>query len=114
MQRGVPENPDAEVIEKKHLHTAISWIDFNLMRQIKELKQRVSGSEFEAEKKEILNALRKKPITWSTMMKRNPFSKYKPEDLKRILSSLETGNLAIPSPEQKTGKGRPSILWTAT
>lgn len=105
------ENPYAEKIEIHHSQAAIGWIDFNLKKSINTLKMSISGSDYEASKKEILAALRNRKITRSDMHKRAPFSKYKSRDLNEILQALYESGLASNETEQT--KGRAKNIWTA-
>lgn len=108
------ENPNAERITDLQMQQAINWMDFNLMRLVDKLKMSVSSNEYEAHKKEILQALRDSDggITFSAMMKRAPFSKHKRKDLVEMLTSLREADLIIDEPYQPS-KGRPTTLWSA-
>ena len=80
------------------------------------MKRNISNSEVEAEKKEILNALRSKGgdgITWSAMMKQAPFSKFSRKALEEILRTLEAAELASLKEVKPEGRGRPSQVWYA-
>lgn len=110
------KNPKAELVTAEDVDAAIGWVKYNLDKLVKRLKMSVSSSEHEANKKEILSALRnigEAGITWSMMQKRAPFSRHKQKDLREILVSLKDGNLAMDEPHQTGGKGRPTTLWKA-
>ena len=106
------EDPNTETIKPHHIDAATEWIKYNLHKTISTLKMSVSGSQFEHDKKLILKALRKKPITKTEMGRRTPYSRFKPKDLNEILQALREAGL-IECEEQNTG-GRPKIIWTAT
>lgn len=106
------EDPNAETIRIDHIKKATEWIRFNLLKTIKTLKMSVSGSAFEADKKLILKALRKKSISKTEMGRRSPYSRYKPKDLNEILQALKESGLA--DIEEVETKGRTKIVWTAT
>ena len=74
----------------------------------------MSGSEHEAQKKEILLAIRnaKKGVTWVDMQKRPPFSKHKIKDLREILQSLCDSDLIIED-AFVSGRGRPTKIYYA-
>ena len=108
------ENPMATIIDKKHMEWAIYWVKYNLDAIVTKLKMTVSTSEHEGNKKEILEAIRKKSdgTTWTDMQKRVPYSKHKTKDLKEILLSLCDADLIIEEAYQ-SGRGRPTKIYKA-
>lgn len=109
------EDPNAEKITEDHMGQAIDWIKFNSDRLIKRLKMSISSSDHEADKKEVLGALRamgNKGMTWSDMQKRNPYSKFKARDLRDILSALVDAELIMSEPFSQ-GRGRPTTIYKA-
>lgn len=106
------ENPECTKIEPRHIDLATDWVDYNLRKTVKTLKMSISGSQFEADKKLILKALRNRKITRSDMHKRAPFSQFKTRELNEILQALLESGLAIT--ETIETAGRPKIIWTAT
>jgi phage/plasmid primase-like uncharacterized protein len=109
------ENPNAERVQAHHMEKAIAWVKFNLERLIANLKMHVSTSMHEANKKEVLNALRqaKDGVTKSAMFKRPPFSKYERKVLDNILSELAEAELITDEVENKEGAGRRAVVWKA-
>ena len=105
------ENPNADFITPDHCRTAIAWVEYNLMRMIDNLKMSVSGSQFEADKKTVLKALRDREVTRSDMHKRAPYSRFKKHDLDEILNALYEAGLA--TTQEIPTKGRSKIVWTA-
>lgn len=109
-------DPHATIINKNDIEWSINYVRSCLSKTISELKITMSHSEYEANKKEVLADLRKrgaKGITKSDMNKKPPYSKYKSADLKDILEALKEAELAIDELLTPTGRGRPSIKWTA-
>ena len=110
------ENPNTSLVELRHMKWGIYWARKTMHNIVEKMKMSISGSEFEAEKKEILGAIRKegeKGVTWVFMQKRTPFSKYKPKDLREILKALVDADLIIEEPIQNGGRGRPTIIYKA-
>lgn len=111
------ENPLSETIERHHFEWAASWIDFNLMRLITESKIRISGSGFESQKKEALQAIRaagEDGIKFSQMQSIPPFSRYTRRELTDVLAALEDANLIAQEHVASGGKGRPARTYYAT
>jgi phage/plasmid primase-like uncharacterized protein len=109
------DNPNAEIIELRHMNWAIEYVKFYLLKIIKPFKMKMSGSDFEAQKKAVLSALRDagaEGVTWRDMMKNEPFSALKPADLKSILSALKDAELAANEPHT-TKTGKVTELWIA-
>jgi len=110
------ENPLAESVEAHHFEWAANWIDFNLMRLIDEAKIRISGSGFESQKKETLQAIRAAGdagVKFSNMQSNHPFSKYTRRELSDVLSALEDANLIVQDMASSGGKGRPARTYYA-
>ena len=109
------ENPDTDSIKPEHMKQAINWVKYNLNRLVTELKTSVSSSEHEANKKEILKALRQTPkgVSKSDMFKRPPYSKFGRKILDEILSELLEAELITEEIEEKQGAGRKKTLWKA-
>jgi len=103
-------DPDAGVVDEAATKWAIDYVRFALEQAVSILKMRVSGSEFESEKKEILAAIRaagSHGVTWSEMMKTPPFSHHKRKDLRELLGAL-TDSTKVGLQTVQTGKkGRP-------
>ena len=110
------KDPDANTIDSDSTGWAIQYVRFSLKQTVSVMKRNISNSEVEAEKKEILNALRSKGgdgITWSAMMKQAPFSKFSRKALEEILRTLEAAELASLKEVKPEGRGRPSQVWYA-
>ncbi|MEK9818528.1 MAG: DUF3987 domain-containing protein [Pseudomonadales bacterium] len=109
-------DPDTSSIDAEATQWAVDYIKFATQQTSDLLKMRVSGSEFEAHKKEILQSIRDRGetgITYADATKRPPFSKHRTKDLKEILQSLIDGNL-IALVDMKTGRpGRPRQVYVA-
>lgn len=107
-------DPYADEIEEEDVLWSIRYVRSCLMRTIEFLNLSLSSTEFEGQKKEILQDIRnrgKEGITWSMMQKTPPYSKYKSRDLKEMLNGLKDAELIFDEPYSK-GKGRPTVLWT--
>lgn len=113
----VSRDVNAAVIEKSDMDWSIEYIKSLLEKTIAALKLSISGSEFEAVKKEILADLRERGeagITWSAMQKNAPYSKHKPKDLREIMAALRDAELAIDESGYVGEKGgRPTVRWMA-
>jgi len=110
------ENAKATEIELRHMQWGVEYIKHCLEKTIDKLKISVSHSDFEHQKKEILNDLRGRGvngITWAQMQKVPPYSQHKPKDLKEIMQSLKDADLAGDEPYVHPNGGRPTILWRA-
>ncbi len=108
-------NPMTDFIEKEDAEWAIYWSKLCSEKNLKQLRMHISHSGFEGDKKEVLEDLRnrgEKGITWSRMMKINPYAKHKPKDLKNILNALKDAD-AVYEEVYAAGRGRPTTLWKA-
>lgn len=106
---------NATIINTDDMKFAIDWVKFNLLRLIENLKMSIAASDFEGYKKETLKAIRQAGeagITWATMQKTAPMSKYRTKDLKEILDALEDANL-VQKELYSEGRGRPTNLYKA-
>ena len=77
---------------------------------------KISGSAFEAEKKEILEAIKaagSDGVARGTMGRTPPFSKYKPKDREEILRELCDTDLVVcvPNVTQDGKPGRPKMMY---
>lgn len=110
------QDPYAERITEKHMGEAISWLKFNLDRLADRLKMAVSNNEYEAHKKEVLQALRNagaKGVIFSHMHKNAPYSKHRRDYLKEILFALKESDLAYEEAYNAPGPGRATQIWRA-
>lgn len=110
------DNPMANKIELRHMKWGIAYIKHNLLKIINPFKMKMSGSDYEAQKKIVLAALRNAGadgITWRDMNKTEPFSAIKQKELREILAALKDAELAADEPLQVNGRGRPTVKWIA-
>jgi len=110
------KDPDATVIEDIETNWAMEYVKFCVNQTISVLKMRVSGSEFEGNKKSILLAIREAGehgVSWTEMQKRPPFSTHKPKDMKEILSALVDAELASKETIHTGKAGRPRVAYVA-
>lgn len=111
------DNPYAEAIELKHMQWGIDYVKYNLLRIINPFKMKMSGSDYEAQKKIVLAALRdagERGVTWRDMQKTEPYSAIKQKDLKEILQALIDADLAAMEAHKIEGaRGRPTNLYIA-
>lgn len=101
------ENINSELVEKHHIEWASNYIKSCTNRVLSEFKHHISGSEFEAKKKEALTALRnagQKGISLSDMNKKQPFAKWPPKDRREILGALEEAELAFKDAVNTNGR----------
>lgn len=109
-------DPLATVVTLEDMKFSIEYIKHHLDALIKTIKLDVSINEHEADKKQILKAIRKagaKGIAWSSMLKRPPYSKHKRKDLQDILVALQEAELIVEEMQKPEGRGRPAKHYTA-
>lgn len=109
-------DPYATKIDLEDMNFGIAYIKSCLEKTIDNLKVSISHSDFEADKKEILSDIRGREadgITWSSMQKTPPYSKFKGKDLKDIMNALKDADLVSDEPYQPPGGGRPTVKWIA-
>jgi hypothetical protein len=107
-------NPKTETVEKEDMDWAISYVKKCLEKTIAVMKMNISGSEHESDKKEILQALRDASpayVRFSAMLKQSPYSKYKKEDLKKIMDTLVEAGLV--DEKVSAGVGKPTREYMA-
>lgn len=108
------KDPQALIIDSESTSWAIQYVKFSIEQTVKIMKLKVSDSDYEGQKKEILGALRERPegITTSQAIKQSPFSKYRHKELKIILEELQEAEL-IDMKAETSGRGRPALKWFA-
>ncbi|MBC3540642.1 toprim domain-containing protein [Rufibacter sediminis] len=110
------DDPNATVIELKHIDWAIAWVKHNMDNVANKLKMSISNSEFEGWKKEWLGRIRQlgeQGISEKEMHKTPPFSKYRERERKEIIHALVESELIVLG-ERRTGKaGRPVMAYMA-
>jgi hypothetical protein len=92
---------------------AIDYMRFSVNQTAGTLKMKMSGSSFEADKKEVLSAIRdagEMGVTWKDMQKTSPFSKYKKRDLGDIMDSLLAAELVTHKRVNEGKRGRPRSI----
>lgn len=110
------KNPHARTITKESTSWAIDYMRFSLNQTIGLLKMKMSGSTFEADKKEILAAIREageEGVTWSEMQKTPPYSKHKKRDMGDIMDALIAAELVTQERVSSGKKGRPREAYIA-
>ena len=107
-------DPQAEFIKDEDVEWATGYVKHHLDRLIDIIKMRISGSDHERNKKEILEALKtRKTMARSMMHKRPPFSKHQTKYLNEILESLvEAGSIDFED-KAAEGRGRPARIYRA-
>ena len=107
-------DPKTEAVEIEHMQWAADYVKKSMSRVIADFKHFVSGSEFEAKKKEALDEIRKAGkhgISLKNMNKQQPFSKWQLKDRKDVLSALVEAELVFFETTSTTG--RPSTNYFA-
>ena len=109
-------DPDAGHIDEHHTGWAIDYMRFALDENVRIFKMKISGSSFEADKKECLLSIRaakEMGVTWKEMQKRPPYSRFKGRDLKEILAALKDAELIVEDTVQSGKPGRPRVAYIA-
>jgi len=109
------DDPMAEIINATHMRWSIEYVRHCLERTVDCLKMNLSSSQFEADKKEVLAAMRKISPDWvrvSDMTKTPPFSKHQRKYLQEILESMVEAGL-LEERFSKGTRGRPSKEYIA-
>lgn len=110
------ENPEADEVEERHMQWAIEYVKHYLLQTIDALKNCISGSDHEGQKKEVLAAIREaeeEGVLWSHMMKNSPYSKHSRKTLDDILRSLVDADLIVEEHFVSPKGGRPTKKFTA-
>lgn len=105
-------NPRAEFIDDTDMQWGIDYMRNRLTRLVGDLRGRISGSEYEKAKMEILDAFKViGEIKLKDMHKTKPFSKYNNKDLKEILEALVDCEAITVEDAKPEGRGRPTKLY---
>lgn len=112
------KNPKAEIIDDLDMIWAINYVKTLLETTVRKLKMSVSHTDYEASKKEILQAIRDRSpdgIRRGEMSKAAPFAKHKKRDLDELLDDLVLSELVVCEFTDNSGKaGRPAKEYRAT
>lgn len=109
-------NPDAEFVDALDMIWGVDYMRKALGDTVSRLKMTISHSDHEADKKELLLALRSQVsdgVTWTSMLKTPPYSKHKSANLKNILQELKEAELICDEAYSSGKKGRPTVRWVA-
>lgn len=105
-------DPKATTIYPDHVKWATEYIKSKAVRLLESFKDSVSHNAYEADKKEILEAIKLSGgISLSRMRTQAPFSKHKDRDLKEILESLVDGEKIEVMSDKTKKRGRPTALY---
>lgn len=109
------ENPDAELIDERHMQWGIDYVRQCYEKTASKLKMSLSNSQFEGHKKQILTALRDSAdwVKFSSMCKQPPYSEHQRKYLNEILESLVDAELADVRTSEVQGRGRPTKEYIA-
>jgi len=110
-------DPNAETVTEEDMDWAIWYAKENANKLVKTIKMGLSGSGYERDKQEALQALRDlgdKGIKRGAMNKVRPFSKHKKRDLDDILTALLDADLIFRDELRPEKAGRPAILYKAS
>lgn len=110
------KDPHAKIVDGDDVRWAIEYVKMNLDKVVSRLKMSVSQSDYEADKKLILQAIRdmSKKGEWikrGLMNKKAPFSRFKKRDLDDILRDLVDAELI--TEEVSSGVGKPTLQYMA-
>lgn len=107
-------DPHAEFIDDVDMSWGVDYMRARLERVLADIKMKVSGSDYEKEKKEILEALRETgQMKLKDMYKTPPYSKFKNKDLKDMLDALVAAECAEVVDAPPEGRGRPTKIYMA-
>lgn len=108
------KNPGANMVDHESTSWAIQYVRHSIDQTANSMKRNISNSQFEADKKEILLAIRKRgTVTWAEAQKQAPFAKHKIRELKDIMEALVDAELTELIESAQTGRGRRSKTWRA-
>jgi hypothetical protein len=109
-------DPSSEIIGTEAVAWAIKYVRFNLKQTASILKMKMAGSSFEADKKEILEAIRgtgESGVSWSDMQKTPPYSKHRKRDMGDIMDALISAELVTFERVSSGKRGRPREAYIA-
>jgi len=109
-------DPASDIISTEAVNWAIKYVRFSVNQSAGVLKMKMSGSSFEADKKEVLEAIREvgeKGISWSDMQKTPPYSKHRKRDIGDIMDALISAELITHERMSSGKRGRPREAYIA-
>lgn len=109
-------DPMAKIIGTEAIQWAIKYVRFAVNQSAGVLKMKMSGSSFEADKKEVLEAIRESGengVSWSDMQKTPPYSKHRKRDLGDIMDALISAELVTHERISSGKRGRPREAYIA-
>lgn len=110
-------DPNTGAIEEQDMAWAAEYVGKRTKYLVTAFKENVSESQFDMDKKNILNAIRRhhSGISWSDMQKTSPFKQFKRNDLEEIIGSLvDAGQvLTMMKTTNDSGVGRPKKVYKA-
>lgn len=109
-------DPEAEIIGTEAVNWAIKYVRFAVNQSASVLKMKMAGSSFEADKKEILSAIREageNGVSWSDMQKTPPYSKHRKRDMGDIMDALISAELVTHERISSGKRGRPREAYIA-
>ena len=107
-------NPQAEFVEVADVQWSFDYLRSCVDRVVSDLKRTISGSDFEANKKDALSTLRKiapSGMSLRDMNKKQPFAKWNAKQRKEILDALEESELVYK--ECTSTSGRTATIYFA-
>jgi hypothetical protein len=111
-------DPMATRVDSEDVEWAIEYVKHHMLGMIKIAKRTMSNSTYEADKKSILEAIRKsgeQGVEKKEMHKVPPFSSLKKKDLDEVLEALIEAELIFKDGNVRSanGRGRPSLIFKA-
>jgi hypothetical protein len=107
---------NAQAVQIDDAKFATDYMRARALETIADVTENLTGSNYQASKKEILNAIRSTPngVTERDMHRKAPFSRYKDKELSEIVNSLvKAGQIQLANTrEGKPGKARMAFLAT--
>lgn len=109
-------DPQSEIIGPEAVNWSIKYVRFAVNQSAGVLKMKMAGSSFEADKKEVLEAIRdagENGVSWSDMQKTPPFSKHRKRDMGDIMDALISAELVTHERIASGKRGRPREAYIA-
>tara|TARA_R110000851_G_scaffold5398_2_gene22382 strand:+ start:6349 stop:8604 length:2256 start_codon:yes stop_codon:yes gene_type:complete len=109
-------DPHSTTVGTEAVNWAIKYVRFAVNQSAAVLKMKMAGSSFEADKKEVLEAIREagdNGVSWSDMQKTPPFSKHRKRDMGDIMDALMSAELVGHERITSGKRGRPREAYVA-
>lgn len=109
-------DPMASIVGIEAINWAVKYVRFAVNQSADVLKMKMSGSSFEADKKEVLEAIRgtgEHGVSWSDMQKTPPYSKHRKRDMGDIMDALISAELVTHERVASGKRGRPREAYIA-